>query len=178
MLQIKELNLCLKDTSYKYTKITHDREIVRAIVIDSSNNFYFVNPKRDDDFGKLDFIETSGGGVENSEDFESALMRELKEELGFEVEIICSLGIVSDYYNLICRHNINHYYLCRITKKVDKHLTYDEINSFHLKTHICTYEDALAFYEKNKDTKLGRLIYNREVPILKYAKKVIEENNL
>ena len=40
--------------------------------------------------------------------------RELKEELGADVEVVCKIGVVSDYYNLIHRHNINNYFLCRV----------------------------------------------------------------
>ncbi|WP_026499179.1 NUDIX hydrolase [Butyrivibrio sp. WCD2001] len=50
------------------------------------------------------------------------------EELGAEVEVICKIGVVSDYYNLIHRHNINNYYLCRVKSFGDKHLTQDEIS--------------------------------------------------
>ena len=56
---------------------------------------------RDDDFGKATIIETSGGGVEKGEDLQAAVCRELKEELGAEVEIICKIGVVNDFYNLI-----------------------------------------------------------------------------
>ena len=35
-------------------------------------------------------------------------------------------------------------------------------------------EDAVKEYEKCSDTKLGRLIANRELPILKRAKELME----
>lgn len=109
-----ELNLELQDTQWPKTYIDHDRQIVRAIVVDDEQNFYFVKVQRDDDFGKGTFIETSGGGVEAGEDLTTALKRELKEELGANVDILCKIGVVSDYYNLIHRHNINNYFLCKI----------------------------------------------------------------
>ena len=93
---MKELNLQLKDTEWPLEYIDHDRKIVRAIVFDDQENYYFVRAKRDDDFGKATLIETSGGGVEAGEDLETALKRELKEELGAEVEIMHKIGIVSD----------------------------------------------------------------------------------
>lgn len=105
-----ELNLKLQDTQWPKTYIDHDRQIVRAIVVDDEQNFYFVKVQRDDDFGKGTFIETSGGGVEAGEDLTTALKRELKEELGANVDILCKIGVVSDYYNLIHRHNINNYF--------------------------------------------------------------------
>ncbi|MDE6681306.1 MAG: NUDIX hydrolase, partial [Muribaculaceae bacterium] len=98
------LNLELEDREWELNYIDHDREIVRAIVVDNAGYFYFVRATRDDDFGNITIIETSGGGVEPNENLEQAIKRELKEELGAEVEILCKIGVVSDYYNLIHRH--------------------------------------------------------------------------
>ena len=107
-IDIPELDLELQDDEWNKEYIDHNRQIVRAIVVvDDSNYFYFVRVHRDDDFGKATLIETAGGGVELNENLESAVRRELREELGVEVEIICKIGVVSDYYNLIHRHNIN-----------------------------------------------------------------------
>ncbi len=129
--------------------------------------------QRDDDFGKGTFIETSGGGVEAGEDLTTALKRELREELGANVDIICKIGTVSDYYNLIHRHNINNYYLCKISSFGQKNLTQAEIEDFHLSTLKLTYEQAVDAYEKQTNTKLGQLITNRELPVLKRARKLL-----
>ena len=40
------------------------------------------------------------------------------------------------------------------------------MEAFHLTTLRLTYEEAVREYEKCSDTKLGRLIANRELPIL------------
>lgn len=172
---MKELNLQLKDTEWPLEYIDHDRKIVRAIVFDDQENYYFVRAKRDDNFGKATLIETSGGGVEAGEDLETALKRELKEELGAEVEIMHKIGIVSDYYNLIHRHNINNYYLCKITSFGEKHLTRDEIEDFHLSTLRLSYRDAEEEYKKCAETKIGKLIAARELPVLRRAKVLLGE---
>ena len=140
---------------------------------DEDGFFYFVRAERDDDFGRATLIETSGGGVEADEDLYSAIKRELKEELGAEVEVICKIGFVSDYYNLIHRHNLNNYFLCKVVSFGDKHLTKDEIEDFHLSTLKLTYEEAIAEYEKRRETKIGRLIANCELPILKHARTLV-----
>ena len=171
---MKELNLQLKDTEWPLEYIDHDRKIVRAIVFDDQENYYFVRAKRDDDFGKATLIETSGGGVEAGEDLETALKRELKEELGAEGEIMHKIGIVSDYYNLIHRHNINNYYLCKVTSFGEKHLTPDEINEFHLSTLKLSYDEALREYNRCANTRIGKLIAARELPILKQAKDLLD----
>lgn len=174
----KELYLELKDTEWTYEYTDHDRQIARAIVYDDEGYFYFVRAVRDDDFGKATLIETSGGGVEKNEDLKSAIKRELKEELGVDVEVITKIGIVSDYYNLIHRHNINNYFLCKVISFGDKNLTEDEINAYHLSTLKLTYEGAVKEYELKRDSKLGRLIYNRELPILKMAKEIIDKEKV
>ena len=174
-VKMPELNLELQDTQWPKTYIDHDRQIVRAIVVDDEQDFYFVKVQRDDDFGKGTFIETSGGGVEAGEDLTTALKRELKEELGANVDILCKIGVVSDYYNLIHRHNINNYFLCKINSFGKKHLTQAEINDFHLSTLKLTYKKAVDAYEKQTKAKLGQLITNRELPILKQAKKLMNK---
>lgn len=169
-----ELLIELQDTEWPFEYTDHDRRIVRAIVFDTAGCFYFVRAERDDDFGKATLIETAGGGVEAGEELDSAIKRELKEELGADVEVICKIGVVSDHYNLIHRHNLNNYYLCKAISFGDKNLTKDEINDFHLSTLKLTYEEAVAEYKKRRETKLGRLIANRELPVLEKAREIMQ----
>lgn len=173
-----ELRISLQDKEWPFEYIDHDRQIVRAIVFDDFGYLYFVRAVRDDDFGVATTIETAGGGVEDGEDLHVAILRELKEELGVEVKILCKLGVVDDYYNLIHRHNINHYYLCKAYAFGEKNLTDDEMERFHLSTLKLKWEDALLEYEKCSVTRLGRLLSNREVPILRRAKEMCERNDL
>lgn len=172
-----ELKLDLQDTEWTYEYVDHDRNIARAIVFDEEGQFYFVRAERDDDFGKATLIETAGGGVEPGEDLITAIRRELKEELGVKVEVLCKIGIVSDYYNLIHRHNINNYFLCKIESFGEKNLTQDEINSFHLSTLRLSYDEAVREYESRANTKLGKLVANRELPVLHRAKEIIDAAN-
>ena len=175
MINQNGLQMNLRDTEWPFLGIDHDRLIVRAIVTDDEGYYYFVRAKRDDDFGKATLIETAGGGVENGEGFSVAVRRELKEELGVDVEILCKIGTVSDYYNLIHRHNINHYYLCKIKSFGEKNLTRDEIESFYLSTLKLRYDEAVSEYGKCSYSKLGRLIANREIPVLKRAREILNE---
>ena len=171
---MEPLNLELQDTEWPLRGIDHDRQIVRAIVVDDEGYLYFVRAFREDAFGKATLIETSGGGVEPGEALTDAIRRELKEELGAEVEVLAEIGIVSDYYNLIHRHNINHYYLCRALSFGEKHLMPDEIEQFHLSTLRLTWEEADAEYRLRACTPIGRLIANRELPVLRRAKEMLE----
>ena len=169
-----EIKINLRDTQWPLDYIDHDRNIARAIVYDESGLLYFVRAERDDDFGRATLIETAGGGVEEGEDLLCAVKRELREELGAEAEVICKIGVVSDYYNLIHRHNINNYFLCKVKSFGDKNLTEDEIKSFNLSTLKLSYTQAVKEYERRADTKIGRLIADRELPILRRAKEIID----
>ena len=171
----KELYIELQDTQWQFDYIDHDRHIARAIVYDDNGTFYFVRAERNDDFGKATLIETAGGGVEIGEDLHTAIKRELREELGVSVEIICKIGVVSDYYNLIHRHKINNYFLCKVKSFGEKNLTQDEIESFHLSTLKLLYEEAVSEYEIRKSTHLGILVANRELPVLLRAKEIIDD---
>ena len=42
-------------------------------------------------------------------------------------------------------------------------------------TSLIFWEEAVAEYEKNNATPLGRIIRNRELPILKRAKEIIDK---
>lgn len=169
MTPLPEIRMELQDTEWPRTFIDHDREIVRAIVIDNAGFYYFVRVVRSDEFGPAILIETSGGGVEPGEDLHEAIRRELREELGAEVDILGKIGVVSDYYHLIHRHNMNHYFLCRVRSFGDSHLTKEERDQFHLSTLKLGYDEALAEYEQRSCTPLGRLIARRELPILRRA---------
>ena len=169
----EELYLELKDDEWPFTYTDHDRLIVRAIVFDDPGWFYFTRITRDDHFGKATLIETSGGGVEAGEDLLAAIHRELREELGAEVEVVAKIGLVSDYYNLIHRHNLNHYFLCRVTSFGEKHLMPDEIERFHMSTLRLTYDEAEAEYRRLACTPIGRLIADRELPVLSRAKEIL-----
>ena len=169
----EELKLSFTDTEWPLTYTSHDRHVARGIVFDDEGNFYFMRVNRDDDFGKAILIETAGGGVEPGESPDDGILRELSEELGATAKVICKIGVVDDYYNLIHRHNINHYYLCRVIAFGESHMTEDEIHQFHLSTLKVSYEEAVLEYEKCACTPLGRLLYQRELPILKQAKVLL-----
>lgn len=174
MFDGEELRLELQDTQWPFSAVDHDRLIARAVAVDDEGFFYFVRAQRDDEFGRATLIETSGGGVEEGEELEAAIRRELREELGAEVEILCRIGTVSDYYNLIRRHNLNHYFLCRVRSFGEKKLTRDEIESYHLSTLRLRFGEAVAAYDKCACTPLGRLIANRELPVLRRAKELLD----
>lgn len=162
------LKLSLKDDQYPFQGVDHTREVIRAIFLDEDNNVCLEYLKDDDGFGPRDYYETPGGGAKPNETHEETLFRELKEEVGYESEVISFLGEVDDYYNLIKRKNHNFYYLVRRTKKVEQHLEEDEQIRIN-KIIWVPIDEAIRLYEGMQNVLVGRLVKQRELPILKLA---------
>ena len=167
-------DLELADTQWPMTYIDHERQIARAVVVDEEGLLCLLQVERCDEFGQGAFVETAGGGVEEGETLTEALTRELREELGAEVEILQKIGTVRDCYNLIHRRNISHYYLCRATAFSERCLTRQEREDFRLTMLRLTWEEAFAAYERCAHLPWGKLLAAREVPVLQRAKQLLE----
>ena len=168
------LKISLKDDQYPFQGVDHTREVIRAIFLDEDNNVCLEYLKDDDGFGPRDYYETPGGGAKPNETHEETLFRELKEEVGYESEVISFLGEVDDYYNLIKRKNHNFYYLVRRTKKVEQHLEEDEQIRIN-KIIWVPIDEAIRLYEGMQNVLVGRLVKQRELPILKLAKSALQK---
>ena len=168
------LKISLKDDQYPFQGVNHTREVIRAIFIDEHNNVCLEYLKDNDGFGPRDYYETPGGGAKPNETHEETLFRELKEEVGYESEVISFLGEVDDYYNLIKRKNHNFYYLVRRTKKVEQHLEEDEQIRIN-KIIWVPIDEAIRLYEGMQNVLVGRLVKQRELPILKLAKSALQK---
>lgn len=162
-----------KDDQYTYKGYDHTRTVVRAILLDEHNNVCVQHILDDDMFGHRDYYETPGGGVNADEPLEDALKREIIEEVGYKSKVIKKIGVVEDFYNLINRKNINHYYLIKREDYVGKHLEKDEIIRIH-DTLWLPIEKVIEMYQNMQNELVGKLVKQRELPILLLAKELIK----
>ena len=166
--------LKFKDDQYMFKGVTHTREIVRAILIDENNNVCLEKLKDDDGFGPRDYYETPGGGIKLGESHNDALHREIAEEVGYKCEVLEHIADVHDYYNLIGRKNYNHFYLVRRLEKVEQHLEPDEQIRIE-KILWVPIDKAIELYENMQNVLVGKIVKQRELPILKMAKEILEK---
>lgn len=168
----------LKDNEFPYKGIKVTRNVVRALVLDENGNvaLHHVYGMMGEEFGLRDYYETPGGGVKDNESFEAALKRECLEELGYEIEIIAEIGEIDDYYNLLERKNLNHYYLCqRVGSQKELHFA-SRGDQLIEKTVWVPFSEAKRLYESHKGAPLALLVFNREYQILLEGEKIL--NNL
>ena len=163
-----------KDDQYMFRGITHTREIVRAILIDDENNVCIEKIKDDDGFGPRDYYETPGGGIKPGESHIDALHREIAEEVGYKCEVLEHIADVHDYYNLIKRKNHNFFYLVKRLEKVEQHLEPDEKIRIE-KIIWVPIDEAIKLYENMQNVLVGKIVKQRELPILRMAKEMIDK---
>jgi len=80
---------------------------VRAIIIEDNKLLTIKRVKKD-----LVYYVFPGGGVEKDEDFESAMKRECKEELGVNIEIVNNF--TSERFDINNIEQLEHFYVCKI----------------------------------------------------------------
>ena len=162
-----------KDTEYPFVGVDHTREIVRAILLNDKNEVCLEYIFDDDMFGHRDYYETPGGGVKPGETHEEALIRECAEECGFIVKVERYIASVHDYYNLIKRENHNYFYLCRVVGTCEKHQEPDEIKRVK-GIDFYPIDTAIEMYKNMQDELVGKIVKQRELPILQKVRDMIK----
>lgn len=155
------------DNEYPNIGTKEHRLIARAFIKDEDGNFAVHHLIRDDLFGSFDYYETPGGGVDEGETLEEACIRECLEETGYRVQVIKEVGFVDDFYNLIQRENLQHYFLCeRVSPYLGKHFVSGGDN-YIKETLWLPASQIVALYESVEDRALAHLVRQRELPLWK-----------
>ena len=165
-----------QDNQFPFKGVVENRQIARAIALDEENRVA-LHAIRRFDLGmpyEQNYFETPGGGIDKGETPEQAARRECEEELGYDIEILAPLAIVEDYYNVICRHNINHYFIARRKKRVGVHFV-SEGDTLIQETQYYPIDEAIRLMEGQDPRYISGLVRQRELPILRLAKQYLEE---
>lgn len=148
-----------------------ERTASRAVAFDNDGKVALVYSE------KNNYHKLPGGGVEDGEDFQTAMQRELLEEIGCTVENIEELGIIEEYRNKIGLHQTSYCYTAQVIKKDTPKLEPNEIIERYM-TKWLDLDIAIEILEKEKDVEHndGRFMRMRDVTFLKEAKDYIKRS--
>lgn len=170
------IELHLQDNEYPFKGFEKHRLVVRGVVLDERGFVALHRVARDDAFGKQEYYETPGGGVDEGESLEEALKRECREELGEEVVVLQQIGIVLDAYNLVRRENENHYFICKKISDGEKHFV-SEGDFLIQETVWVSLEEGVRLLEEQPNTLVSGLVKARELPIFKEALRIFRSDD-
>lgn len=172
LIAILEDNAFRKKLNIPYAK----RWVVRALAYNEEGKLCFLRIKGSDSFGKRNHLETVGGGVENDESLEEALHREVREEIGYECEIVEELGVVVDHYNLINRENISTYFVVKLTNPIGFTERSDEEEALISDIEYLDEEEALKELSIYPKQTVNELVHRRDYYALKHYMKKKEKS--
>ena len=143
-----------------------ERRAARALVFDGDKKVALL------DATAKGYHKLPGGGIEEGESVESALRREVLEEIGCEIENIRELGIIEGYRNDLQLHQISYCFIADLSgKKGAPHLEKSEIED-GFETVWMTLDEAIAQLESETNIRHyeGRFIRLRDLTFLQVAK--------
>jgi len=159
MEQIKLINL--ENVSEEEANKYDFRETARAVVLNRDNLVALVYAKN------RNYFTVPGGGIDENENHEMAAKREVKEEIGYDIEIIKEIGFTTEYRKPSGLKQIAYCYLAKIVgEKGEPNLTQDEIEE-GCETLWLSIEDAIKkIQETNNDIYWWPYVKIREVAFL------------
>ncbi|MCR5787084.1 MAG: NUDIX hydrolase [Acholeplasmatales bacterium] len=164
---MKEIYPIVKDIYYKKGSTSfYVRKAVRAFIF-KDNKLCLIHINGKDKFGLRDHYETPGGGVEDDENLELALQREISEETGFVVKNITEIGKISIEYNLINRIDEENFFYCEYDSEHEKALLDYEKELFKELSWF-TIDEAIYMYTHMKTINCGTMIHERDLNALLY----------
>ncbi|TCZ79252.1 NUDIX domain-containing protein [Paenibacillus albiflavus] len=147
------------------------RRAARAIVMNELGEIALMYAA-EEDYHKL-----PGGGIEANEHVTDALVREMTEEVGADVEILDGLGIVIEYRNKRKFMQISYCYMCKVRGCLENPtFTEDELKAgFELQW--LTLTEAIARIEQEFPVHYAtEFMHRRDLALLGAAKEWIVRN--
>lgn len=144
------------------------REASRAVLFDENGlvPLLFVS--------KHNYHKLPGGGIDAGEDKMKALIREVKEEVGAEIEVITEVGEIIEYRSEFNLKQTSYCYIGEITSKGQPAFTDEELND-GFKIIWLSLNDAIAALEHDEpDDYEGHFIQRRDWVFLKTVRQILK----
>jgi 8-oxo-dGTP diphosphatase len=147
------------------------REAVRAVVMNGLSQVALLN------VSKRGFHKLPGGGIEANEDKNGALVREVLEEAGCDIQIVAELGEVVEYRDEWRQVQTSFCYLAKqVGEQQQNSLTDKERKDGFEIVWAKNLDDAVAILEAdNPNGYDGKRIKPRDLIILKAAKAQLDQ---
>ena len=143
------------------------RRAARAIVINENNEIAVMYVE------KFKNHKLPGGGIEDGEDFNKALIREIKEETGAEIKVVGEIGIILEERS---RYKLAQESICVIAKAVShsaQNFTKTEIEQGFSLSWV-PLNEAITLFEKDKPSDYtARFILERDLTFLKAYRETL-----
>lgn len=157
-----------KDDLYEDHGHDHIRLTARALAENQEGKFAFLHIQGEDYFGERNHLETCGGGMEENEELDQTLVREVREELGLDVLEYEYIGTIVDAYNLIKRVTYSSFFHCKVDSTPHQMNRTEEEQILISEVLWLDPLEALDILEHRATSKVDRLVMRRDAMALRY----------
>ncbi len=168
LLTVKEQDVTPNATIVDNSRFSK-RKAARAVVLDKNDGVHLLK------VGLHNYHKLPGGGIEDGEDINTALARELIEEIGCKAEVIGKVGSIIEYRDQFKLIQTSY---CFLTKQLgsqgESSLDDGEIAEMFKEVKARNIDEAIKILEQDRpDNYEGRFIKIRDVAFLKAAKELL-----
>lgn len=158
----------LPDAPKVDTSTFRERAAARAVLLDPDGQVYLLN------VSVHGYHKLPGGGIDEGEDIQTAMRRELLEEVGCEAEIIGEIGIIVEFRDHDKLKQTSYCYLARQAgEQRESALEEGELEEGMYEVKAKDIDDAINLLEKDApDNTEGEFIRRRDLCFLEAAKSV------